>query len=72
MNKCPGCGRTDLKVRANKFGDSIWPRHKMATISGGKQPLPEKVITEFFWKPGVNPDAYPLWEMDCPESGQPL
>lgn len=73
---CPECGRI-VKVKQNRFGDKIYARHKMAV-------LPELMKRWFTGKDNErdmaqeevlgdrNPLAFPINEIDCPNSGQPL
>ena len=66
---CPQC-RRELTPRKNKFGDPIYPRHKMArawTRSG----MPSASVADDLAL-GHNPAALYTYELDCPVSGQPV
>lgn len=69
--KCPSCGRTDLKMRRNRFGDEIFPPHKMGRLSSYNpvHGTPAEIHEEL---KRINPLADPLWKIDCPMSGQPV
>lgn len=70
--KCPTCGR-ELSVKKNRFGDPVWPRHKMARLADldTRTGNPKHISDELAYK-ASNPDAYALWQIDCPNSGQPV
>jgi hypothetical protein len=69
---CPQCGRV-IPVHKNRFGDLVYNHHKMATISNNRvdDPMDKLVSSEQDWKPNINKAAAPIWEIDCPMSGQP-
>jgi len=58
---CPQCHRS-ITPRINRFGDVVYPWHKMATIY--------QASDEYRWRPGINPAAAQINEIDCPMSGQ--
>lgn len=68
--KCPQCGRSDLKMRSNRFGDEIFPPHKMAKLSSynPSRGTPSELGAEL----RGNRAAAALWEIQCPMSGQPV
>lgn len=73
---CPECGRK-ITVRTNKFGDEIYARHKMATAMESTpgdetNDLAQMSEVRLDFLPGHNPFAHPIYEIDCPMSGQPL
>lgn len=68
MTICPQC-RREIKTRRNKFGDTIYAPHKMATT--GDFVRPDHEIHDDY-KPGHSVNALALWQIDCPMSLQPL
>ena len=72
---CPTCQRK-LNLKTNRFGDLIYPRHKMARLGDytsstrpkSKQPFPRDLREELF---AANPLAAASYDLDCPMSGQP-
>lgn len=73
--QCPKCGRT-LKVKPNKFGDLIYPRHKSVRLSDyttSSRPRTVKPLTPELHEEIRHPDrGFGTWELDCPMSGQPV
>ena len=68
---CPECGRF-VNVRTNRFGDLVFTHHKMAVTSGirANSQMDKLISSEMAWKPNINASAAPIWEIDCPNSGQ--
>lgn len=67
---CPQCNR-ELKPNQNKFGDAIFPRHKMMRL-GDYNPTkhyPEAIGAELR---GPNYSAAALYDLECPMSGKPV
>jgi hypothetical protein len=62
-------------MKKNKFGDPIFPRHKMARMIAkpGEPHSPSGMTLEAAaeYAPGHDPDREPLWKIECPMSGQP-
>lgn len=66
---CPQCRRT-VKTHLTLFGDRVYNRHKMARLQD-YDPIrrtPKELGAEIGRVP--NPSAAPIWEIDCPMSGQ--
>lgn len=68
---CPICKRELRPAPRGPFKIACWPTHKMARLSDYDfiRRTPQRIGDEII---APNPLAFPLWEIECPNSGQPL
>lgn len=65
---CPQC-KCDTVTKTNKFGDVCFRQHKMASITDLENPESE---LKQDYRLGYDGYKYPLWQIDCPMSNQPV
>ncbi len=67
---CPACHR-ELKTKRSKFGDEIFPRHRMMKLGDYNTIThqPREISEELR---GENYTAPTLYQLECPMSGKPV